>query len=262
MNYCVYFSPTGTTERMVKYAGERLGCTENIDLCRTDLPHYSMGREELCVVGVPSFGGRVPLTAAERLQRLRGDRTPALLIVTYGGRAYEDTLRELKDTLETRGFWCLGAAAMVTEHSIAREIEAGRPCAADYRELARFLTEAKDRLRGEPISVRVPGNDPYKEYKVLPMGIRTAEDCMRCGRCAGGCPAGAIPTDDPRQTDAEKCISCMRCVTLCPAHARSADPEKVRMIGQKLKAICPPDKPNEFFEIAFESKEQHRGTTV
>ena len=247
MNYCIYFSPTGTTERVVKYAGERLGCAGDIDLCRADLPEYQMGREELCVVGVPSFGGRVPVTAAERLQRLRGDRTPALLLVTYGGRAYEDTLRELKDTLEARGFCCIGAAAMVTEHSIAHKIEAGRPNTADYGALARYLTEVKDRLQGEAISVQVPGNAPYKEYKVLPMDIRTAENCMECGRCAEGCPAGAIPTGDPWQTDAEKCISCMRCVMLCPAHARSADPEKVHRIAEKLKAICPPDKPNEFF---------------
>lgn len=222
MNYCVYFSPTGTTERMVKYAGERLGCTENIDLCRTDLPHYSMGREELCVVGVPSFGGRVPLTAAERLQRLRGDRTPALLIVAYGGRAYEDTLRELKDTLETRGFWCLGAAAMVTEHSIAREIEAGRPSAADYRELARFLTEAKDRLRGEPISVRVPGNDPYKEYKVLPMGYSHRRGLHEVRTLCRGLPCRSDPD---RRPAADRCgkvhlLYAVRYAVPCPCQKR------------------------------------------
>lgn len=248
MNYNIYFSPTGTTEKVVKYAGERLGCTGNIDLSQADWPDYSMGAEEFCIVGVPSFGGRVPPIAAERLKKIKGAGTPALLMVTYGGRAYEDTLRELKDTLAAQGFCCVGAAAMVAEHSIAHRIEAGRPNAADKKELERFLREIQDHLREKCAPVEVPGKNPYKEYKVLPMDIRATEDCQKCGRCAENCPVGAIPDDDPRQTDAKKCISCMRCVALCPAKARSTDPVKVHMIEEKLKAIALPDKSNEFFE--------------
>ena len=248
MNYNIYFSPTGTTEKVVKYAGERLGCTANIDLSRADWPDYSMGAEELCIVGVPSFGGRVPPIAAERLKKIKGVGTPTLLMVTYGGRAYEDTLRELKDILTAQGFCCVGAAAMVAEHSIAHRIEAGRPNAADEKELERFLREIQDHLREKCTPVEVPGKNPYKEYKVLPMDIRTTESCQKCGRCAENCPVGAIPGDDPRQTDAKKCISCMRCVALCPAKARSAHPEKVHMIEEKLKAIALPEKPNDFFQ--------------
>ena len=136
-NYNVYFSPTGTTERVVKHMGESFGSMENIDLSRRDMKNHEMEQGDFCIVGVPSFGGRVPGIATERLRKIKGNRTPAFLLVTYGGRAYEDTLVELKDVLEAQGFVCFGAAAIVAEHSIAHQIEAGRPSAQDYDERSR-----------------------------------------------------------------------------------------------------------------------------
>lgn len=132
-NYNVYFSPTGTTERVVKHMGESFGSMENIDLSRRDMKNHEMKQGDFCIVGVPSFGGRVPGIATERLRKMKGDRTPAFLLVTYGGRAYEDTLVELKDVLEAQGFVCIGAAAIVAEHSIAHQIEAGASVSAGLR---------------------------------------------------------------------------------------------------------------------------------
>jgi len=246
-NYNVYFSPTGTTERVVKHMGESFGSMENIDLSRRDMKNHEMEQGDFCIVGVPSFGGRVPGIATERLRKMKGDRTPAFLLVTYGGRAYEDTLVELKDVLEAQGFVCIGAAAIVAEHSIAHQIEAGRPSAQDFDELDTFAAEVKERLKGNVCPVEVPGNRPYKEYKVLPMDIQVSDECMGCGSCAESCPVGAISFEDPKMTNGEACISCMSCVEICPQSARSGNPEKVQMISEKLKMICQPDKANEFF---------------
>ena len=247
VSYNIYFSPTGTTERVVEHMGESFGSMENIDLSRRDMKNHEMEQGDFCIVGVPSFGGRVPGIATERLRKIKGDRTPAFLLVTYGGRAYEDTLVELKDVLEAQGFVCIGAAAIVAEHSIAHQIEAGRPSAQDYDELDTFAAEVKKRLKGNACPVEVPGNRPYKEYKVLPMDIQVSDECMGCGNCVESCPVGAIPFEDPKMTNGEVCISCMRCVEICPQSARSGNPEKVQMISEKLKMICQPDKANEFF---------------
>lgn len=245
MNYHVYFSPTGGTERIVRYIAKEFPGAE-IDLSREVLPACMTG-EDFAIVAVPSFGGRVPAIAAKRLGNLRGQKTPALLLVTYGARAYEDTLREGKDILNRQGFVCMGAAAMVTPHSIVPTIEAGRPNEGDWKKLDAFLLTVKKRLEGELEEIQVPGNYPYKEYRVLPMEIQTAGDCVGCGLCAEKCPVQAIPLENPATTDLEKCISCMRCVRICPQNARGVNPERLAMLREKLEKICQPDRENEFY---------------
>lgn len=50
-NYNVYFSPTGTTERVVKHMGESFGSMENIDLSRRDMKNHEMEQGDFCIVG-------------------------------------------------------------------------------------------------------------------------------------------------------------------------------------------------------------------
>lgn len=171
MSSMIYFSPTGTTEQVVRYMGQALSLTDAIDLSG-DVTERRFEREDLCVVGVPSFGGRVPAIAAQRLEKIRGNQTPALLVVTYGGRAYEDTLIELKDILESHNFVCIGAAAVVAAHSIAPRIAAGRPNKRDFAGLDNFLRDMQQRLCGAPQSVFVPGSRPYKNTAFSPWMFR------------------------------------------------------------------------------------------
>lgn len=53
-----------------------------------DFSRISLEKEDICVVAVPSFGGRVPAIAAERLERIRANGAMAILVVVYGNRAY------------------------------------------------------------------------------------------------------------------------------------------------------------------------------
>ena len=79
------------------------------------------------------------------------------------------------------------------------------------------------------------------------MKPQTGKACVRCGYCAGECPAGAISALDPSQTDNKTCISCMRCIAVCPQKARSVN--KVLLIAgsMKLKKACSGYKKNELF---------------
>ena len=65
---------------------------------RTDFDKISLTQDDLAVIAVPSYGGRVPTPAAERLAALHGNGARAVLVCVYGNRAYEDTLVELEDT--------------------------------------------------------------------------------------------------------------------------------------------------------------------
>ena len=134
----VYFSPTGSTKRVTEWITERIAGNreaECLDLtdAASSRPDYTFTEHELAVVGVPVYGGRVPETARERLQKIHGKRTPAVLIVTYGNRAYEDALLELSDILKEQGFIPAAAAAVVTEHNIAHVYGTGRPDEKDEK---------------------------------------------------------------------------------------------------------------------------------
>jgi len=95
--------------------------------------------------------------------------------------------------------------------------------------------------------VHVPGDRPYREYGTIPLIPGASHTCGSCGLCAAKCPSGAIPSDNPTQTDKDKCISCMRCISVCPTHSRKLNPLMLVAASQKLKKACSGRKENELF---------------
>ena len=221
-NYNIHFSPTGGTKKVADILTSAFGETwQEIDLCREVAP-VALSAEDVCLVSVPSYGGRVPSIAIGRLQAIRGNGAKAVLNCVYGNREWEDTLTELQDTLEAQGFVCAAAVAAVAEHSIFRQFAAGRPDADDAAELAGFAAKIKEKLAvGTFGNLNLAGSHgTYKEYGGVPFKPEGNKKCTGCGICAENCPVDAIDPADPRKTDKDKCISCMRCVSLCPSHAR------------------------------------------
>ena len=46
------------------------------------------------------------------------------------------------------------------------------------------------------------------------------DKCVGCGKCAEGCPAGAIKiVDGKAEVDEKKCMGCGSCVDVCPVKA-------------------------------------------
>ena len=130
MRYEIVFSPTGGTQEAARFLGAAWGDeASRIDLSdpRTNFAACVFAPEDVCLVAVPSFGGRVPQVAVERLSQMRGGGAQAVLLCVYGNRAYDDTLLELRETLEKAGMRCRAAVAAVAEHSIMHAFAAGRP---------------------------------------------------------------------------------------------------------------------------------------
>lgn len=250
----VYFSPTENTKAVIQWIMGQLPIRqEMLDL--TDpgqRPDYYFLENEAVTVGVPVYGGRVPATAAERLKKLHGRQTAAVLVVTYGNRAYEDALLELKLIMERQGFRPIAAAAIPAQHNIVPGIGKGRPDKGDRRKIRQFIRRVGTRFWEMTSNYRigklkVPGHRPLKKYHVLPLKIKVSSSCNGCKECIRKCPVQAISRTDPKVTDTKRCIVCMRCVKVCPKNARKIPVMAMLMVKHKLKKVCAERKEPEFF---------------
>lgn len=249
--YSMYFSPAGGTKKVTDVVAAALGNAAEVDLSRPDADYGRevFGAEDVCVIGVPSFGGRVPGVILERMMQMHVDGARAVLIAVYGNRAIDDTLAELSDVAKECGFQVAAAVSAVAEHSIMRQFGAGRPDARDIEELKGFAAQIKERLEMPEAcdGVVIPGNRPYRAYGGVPFKPAAGKRCNRCGICASLCPVQAIPRDHPDSVDSSVCISCMRCVRVCPQHARTLNPVLLFAASKKMEKACKSRKGNELF---------------
>ncbi|WP_461209575.1 4Fe-4S binding protein [Desulfocurvus sp. DL9XJH121] len=250
----VFFSPTGGTRRVVTAvaAGAGVGLSEEWDLTLPDAPEpdFSDQEETLVVIGVPVYSGRVPATAVERLQKIKGGGIPAVLVVSYGNRHYDDALLELRELATEAGFKPVAAGAFIAEHSFSSDampVAAGRPDSPDLGAAMRLggdvLVKLEELHSAKSIKkLKVPGKKPYREgtgqFDPPICPSVDMELCELCGGCAEVCPTGAITVDEEPKTDAAACIMCMACVRACPTGARVMDAPAIAAINKKLFDNC------------------------
>lgn len=249
--YDIVFSPTGGTKKVADcLTGALKGDITTVDLTdsKQDFHAVSLTKQDVAVISVPSYGGRVPAVAAERLVMVHGNGARAVLVCVYGNRAYEDTLVELEDAAKGAGFQVIAAVAAIAEHSIARQFAAGRPDALDAAQLSNFAKQIQHKLSGADNSEpAIPGNRPYKKAGGAGMVPKATKECTNCGICAEECPVQAIDRENPKKVDEKTCISCMRCIAVCPQGARKLNPVMLSAAGLMLKKMCSERKECELF---------------
>ncbi|HAJ73594.1 MAG TPA: ferredoxin [Lachnospiraceae bacterium] len=258
--HCLYWSATGNTRKITKSIGNGIAdaiAADSAGQSASYFPHaaeeidftlpaarektYSFSSGDLVIAGAPTYAGKLPNKILPDFQaRLKGSDTPAIAVVTYGNRSFDNSLAELAATLSANGFLVIGAAAIPCRHAFSDKLAAGRPDETDLRAAADFGRKVYEKLAKLKTSppfadvepLHIPG-DPAAPYYV-PKGIdgkpakflkakpkTLAERCDRCGVCASVCPMGSISEDPAIVTGI--CIKCQACIRSCPQHAKYFD---------------------------------------
>lgn len=259
----IYFSPTETTAKIAMAIAQGIQASSvahmNLTLPAAKTRTFEELTDELAIIGMPVYAGRLPAEAVERLGRIKGNNTPAIIVVVYGNRAYDDALIELRDVATSAGFLPIAAGAFIGEHSFSNEnalIAPHRPDANDLAYAIKFgnavCTRMADTvsLDGFPL-LPVPGNFPYMDFRMLKNVSPVSDDiiCTRCGTCASVCPTGAMSLQDNNMvTDASQCILCCACVKHCTTGARELIDERIGKIrGMLTSKFSQRKEPETFF---------------
>ena len=246
----IIFSPTGGTRRVSEILCHGMGVESVVtDLCvkSDDIQMPNIHEDDLAVIAMPVYAGRVPALAVERLRMVKPNGAKCVVVAVFGNRAYDDALLEMKDVASEMGFRVIAAVAAVAEHSIIRKYGKGRPDDDDEQKLWQFGADIMNKAQRDDCTMpQVPGNRPYKKGGKVPHP-KGRRGCNRCGVCAKQCPADAIPLSDPKRVDTSKCISCMKCVSVCPTGARGIGVIMNFLAIQGLKKVCATRKENELY---------------
>lgn len=240
----VYFSATGTTKKTVERLAEELSQNFNektinfkdftLPAGREDTLHFN--EQDIVIVGVPVYAGRVPNVILNYLKGIKADGAKAIAVVLYGNRNYDDALIELKDILGRNGFNVTAAGAFIGEHSFSKILAKNRPDEKDLEKVSDFAKQIYLKISSENVKEpAIPGNVEYRPYykpkdkngnfvdirKVTP---KTNDDCTDCKLCVSVCPMGSIDYDDVSKLT-YICIKCGACIKICPVNAKYYDDE-------------------------------------
>lgn len=262
----MYFSPTSTTKRLIEVIGERM--LENSGIERAINHNFTLPKDreralefddnDILLIGVPVYAGRVPNILLKYLNEIKGNNTLAIPVVVYGNRHYDDALIELNDILIDNGFRVIAGGAFIGEHSFSKTLAKDRPDNKDLSIGREFADEISKKLEKETIpTIEVKGKRPYRPYykprnkedkpvdirKVMP---KTNDNCIDCKICAEICPMGSIPYNDVKAMIGI-CIKCCACVKLCPSHAKYFDDLDYLRHKRELEEKCIDRKEPEYF---------------
>ncbi len=268
-----YFSPTGATRQVVSQLAQMLAAeldaaveyhSYTLPRERTTMPAFDS--DDLVLWATPVYAGRIPNKTIDYVRTAMSNAEataqgiPAVALVTFGNRAYDNALAELVGLMRDHGMRLFGAAAMVTRHAFNDTLGAGRPNRDDLSALQGFAIEVARAVKtGQDPKIEVPGEaHPERYYTPLktdntPAGFLKAKPscdptrCTRCGRCIEVCPMGSIHPSADLPLFEGICIKCQACRRTCPEHAIAfTDPDYCSHAAMIERNFADP-KPSEFF---------------
>lgn len=250
----MYFSPTGTTEKVLLEIVERLldkkdikkGLIINFSYPNIREKGISFSHNDILLIGVPVYAGRVPNILLKYLNSIKGHGSIAIPVVVYGNRDYDDALIELNDILISNGFNVIAAASFIGEHSFSYTLAKDRPDKEDLFIARSFSDDIYNKIsNNEYTELNIKGNRPYRKYyipkdphgqpndirKVIP---KTDDNCIDCKICVKVCPMGSIDYKDVRILNGI-CIKCGACIKGCPTGSKYFDDFNYLMHKEELE---------------------------
>lgn len=249
--YKVFFSPTQTSRVNMENVISGMKAKNEVLWDCTYKKNTDIGMippDAVAIFSVPVYGGKVPPLALERMADVRGNDTPAILLVTYGNRDFEGALTQLADFVKERGFLPIAAGAYIGEHSYSNAcypIATNRPDVADRanailfgeRIVGKIISVDNNKHIGIDLSHMPVLSTPFwdklrfvwfvlgyrRKQKKNPIKIIPTTDltlCTSCDTCLDVCPNDAIDSSVGYVTDSSRCIRCCACVKKCPVDAR------------------------------------------
>ena len=239
----MYFSATDTTKKVVSEIAMKIAMNFNQEIINdidftlpgSRIKPVSFSEEDVVIIGVPVYAGRVPNVLLNYLNSIIGNGALAIPVVVYGNRNYDDAIIELKDILEFNGFQVIAAGTFIGEHSFSITLAKNRPDEKDMAIVDDFANQIYTKIANqtEIQTVAVNGNQPYRKYYMpknkdgSPVDIRkvapkTNGNCVDCKLCVNVCPMGSIDADDVSKLNGI-CIKCGACIKKCPTQAKYYD---------------------------------------
>ena len=146
----IYFSATGNTKKITETVAAQLakdlGCPMELKdftapAARTEVKEFPA--DTLVVAGSPTYAGKLPNKILPDFQtKLKGNGTPAVAVVTFGNRSFDNSLAELVSVLTAGGFRPVGGAAFACRHAFSDLLAGGRPSAEDLAAAEVFADHA------------------------------------------------------------------------------------------------------------------------
>lgn len=246
----ITFSPTLTSLSIGQKIQEGFDADEahvyDLTLGEKTLP--TLNDNAIAIFSVPVYGGFVAPLALQRMEAIKGNNTPAVIVVVYGNRDYEQALTQLESFVIQRGFRVIAAATFIGEHSYSTAntpIATGRPDFTDLDEAHNFGCTIRNKADSYSNAQLIPTiqaskiqrpKQPLwpllrfifnviklrKSKRPMPSSPSVNEAlCKHCGICAKNCPTQAITPLQEHLTMTERCIKCCACVKSCPHKART-----------------------------------------
>lgn len=262
--YALYFSPTGNTKRVAEHIAEAVAdyrpTTIFYDVTKPSAreQEYIFGENDFVIIGAPTYAGKLPNKLLPFYQeKLKGNATKCIAVVTYGNRDFQNSLAELVLLLTANGFHVIGGAAVVGEHPFSAKLGTARPNEADMKKIHTWAYRCGGGYKEEKGIIPGDADAPYyvpKQANGEPAIFLKAKPqtdvkkCTGCGKCSDVCPMGSVDTNNPADVTGI-CIKCQACIKNCPTGAKYFDDEQFLSHVKMLELNYTEEKKNLFFNL-------------